>query len=428
MNTKTSTLLVILITIVLAVTSLHAQAPQLINYQGRLDKDDLPANGSFLIEFSIHDDSTDGSLLWSEEHTDVAVAGGLFNVLLGSVNPLRATVFGGAKSRYLEIRVSNETIEPRFLLASVAYALQAENSVNADTAQFAMAPDGHSLDSEDGKLEDVVFVKNNGNVGIGGGGIEGRTQKVEYPREQLEIRGSILLSYPTNGTKPDKGIFFTNKNRGVKRLAKSPDVELFTTNGSLIFNTQILQDGLAVRKPRMIIDKNGNIIFSDPDAESNKKNKFLSSSGGLLLFGKFDDSRAVRATQAVIDNNGNVGIGLINPDEKLHVDGNIKATGTINGVMVDLSSREYKENIQDLSLSDAVSTLKELEPVRFNFKAEKDKDLHIGFIAEEVPALVATADRRGVSPMDIIAVLTKVVQEQQKNISKLEDRIRALEK
>jgi hypothetical protein len=38
----------------------------------------------------------------------------------------------------------------------------------------------------------------------------------------------------------------------------------------------------------------------------------------------------------------------------------------------------------------------------------------VGFIAEDVPDLVATKDRKGLSPMDIVAVLTKVVQEQQK--------------
>jgi hypothetical protein len=36
-----------------------------------------------------------------------------------------------------------------------------------------------------------------------------------------------------------------------------------------------------------------------------------------------------------------------------------------------------------------------------------------------VPELVATKDRKGLAPMDIVAVLTKVVQEQQKTIEEL---------
>ena len=34
-----------------------------------------------------------------------------------------------------------------------------------------------------------------------------------------------------------------------------------------------------------------------------------------------------------------------------------------------------------------------------------------------MPALVASKDRKTVSPMDVVGVLTKVVQEQQKTIS-----------
>jgi len=40
----------------------------------------------------------------------------------------------------------------------------------------------------------------------------------------------------------------------------------------------------------------------------------------------------------------------------------------------------------------------------------------VGFIAEDVPDLVATKDRKALSPMDIVAVLTRVVQEQQKTV------------
>jgi hypothetical protein len=44
-----------------------------------------------------------------------------------------------------------------------------------------------------------------------------------------------------------------------------------------------------------------------------------------------------------------------------------------------------------------------------------------------VPSLVATKDRKGLSPMDIVAVLTKVVQEQQKTIDELSLKLNELE-
>jgi hypothetical protein len=68
-----------------------------------------------------------------------------------------------------------------------------------------------------------------------------------------------------------------------------------------------------------------------------------------------------------------------------------------------------------------------LEPVRFNYKADKTEEC-LGFIAEDVPALVATEDRKALSPMDVVAVLTKVVQEQQKANDELKKTVDELRK
>jgi len=107
------------------------------------------------------------------------------------------------------------------------------------------------------------------------------------------------------------------------------------------------------------------------------------------------------------------------------------------GAWVDGSSREYKENIKALTSAEALQAFKKLEPVKFNYKENK-AETYLGFIAEDVPDLVAMNDRKGLNPMDMVAMLTKVVQEQmkvnqeqqksiaelQKKISKLEERSR----
>lgn len=51
---------------------------------------------------------------------------------------------------------------------------------------------------------------------------------------------------------------------------------------------------------------------------------------------------------------------------------------------------------------------------------------HVGLISEEVPDLIEPKDRKGLSPMDIVAVLTKVVQEQQKTNRKQRTVIKTL--
>ena len=70
--------------------------------------------------------------------------------------------------------------------------------------------------------------------------------------------------------------------------------------------------------------------------------------------------------------------------------------------------------------------MEKLNPVKFQYKAEPGQQ-YVGFIAEDVPDLVARNDRKSLSPMDVVAVLTKVVQEQQKTIEKLSARLTELE-
>ena len=122
---------------------------------------------------------------------------------------------------------------------------------------------------------------------------------------------------------------------------------------------------------------------------------------------------------------GYVGIGTQSPLYPLEM-----ASGayvTTGGVWTNASSRDYKDNIEALATEEALDTLKELNPVKFAYKRD-GTEKHVGFIAEEVPQLIATKDRKGLSPMDIVAVLTKVVQEQQRTISVLSEKVSELER
>ena len=115
---------------------------------------------------------------------------------------------------------------------------------------------------------------------------------------------------------------------------------------------------------------------------------------------------------------------------KINTDGSLTmangASCTTGGVWTDASSRALKENIRQLNVQQAKEALEGLNPVQFTFKADSDEE-HVGFIAEEVPGLVATKNRKGLSPMDIVGVLTMVVKEQQKTIDMLQERLASLE-
>ncbi|UCH97486.1 MAG: tail fiber domain-containing protein, partial [Candidatus Aminicenantes bacterium] len=106
---------------------------------------------------------------------------------------------------------------------------------------------------------------------------------------------------------------------------------------------------------------------------------------------------------------------------------NMSDGGSYNGTWNPASSRELKENIENLTTDDAIGALEGLNPVKYNYKAHKE-DARVGFIAEDVPELVAMNGRKNLGTVDILAVLTKVVQEQQKTISELKKKIAELEK
>ena len=113
---------------------------------------------------------------------------------------------------------------------------------------------------------------------------------------------------------------------------------------------------------------------------------------------------------------GSVGIGTTSPAHPLHMGSGAYCSS--GGTWTNASSIDYKENIKCLKTKDAINALSQLKPVKFRYKNEKNEE-YLGFIAEDVPELVATNDKKGLASMDIVAVLTKVVQEQQKEIESL---------
>ena len=147
-----------------------------------------------------------------------------------------------------------------------------------------------------------------------------------------------------------------------------------------------------------------------------------SANGAEIAFGTTANGTTSRAERMRITQNGNVGIGTQTPKNPLEMASGAHVTA--GGVWTNASSRTLKDNISELNADEALSALAELNPVRYNYKSQPGEE-YLGFIAEDVPGLVATNARKSLSPMDIVAVLTKVVQQQQKKITELESRLNA---
>jgi hypothetical protein len=211
---------------------------------------------------------------------------------------------------------------------------------------------------------------------------------------------------------------------GAATLKGSVDFLTRFTDPTVGGSSQIYDDGrnigIGTTEPKQRLEVNGSIQIHDRNSNvagliitqsSGETGYIMHNRGSTLTIG------AGSVDRITIDGDGNVGIGRERPTQPLQM-----ASGahvTVGGVWTNNSSKKDKENIADLTAEEALKVLAALEPVRFNYRADS-ADEYIGFIAEDVPDLVASKDRQGLSAMDIVAVLTKVVQAQQEQIDELE--------
>jgi len=128
MKNKSAFILMILLGVCWRINLLHAQAPNLLNYQGKLIINGVAVSGPSSMTFSIYSSETGGTALWTETQ-NVTVTKGVFNVMLGSVTPFPGTLFSGTGDRFLGIKVgADPEIAPRFRLTSAAFAIRAREA------------------------------------------------------------------------------------------------------------------------------------------------------------------------------------------------------------------------------------------------------------------------------------------------------------
>jgi len=101
-----------------------------IAYQGRLaDSAGTPITDTVNMEFRLYDVAEGSAPLWSELWTGsnaVRVSDGLFNVMLGSLEPIPQEVVAGNDQLWLGITVgTDDEMTPRVQLGSVPFAVQA---------------------------------------------------------------------------------------------------------------------------------------------------------------------------------------------------------------------------------------------------------------------------------------------------------------
>jgi hypothetical protein len=127
------------------------------------------------------------------------------------------------------------------------------------------------------------------------------------------------------------------------------------------------------------------------------------------------------STDVMAIKGGSVCIGTTTPQSGKTL--TVTGSGYFTGIVTTGSSRTLKNEIRNLTQDEALEALKKLQPVKYVYKADESRTTRLGFIAEDVPELVAEKDRRSLNEMNFAALAITVIQKQQDDIELLKREI-----
>jgi Chaperone of endosialidase len=355
------------------------------------------------------------------------------------------------------------------LSVTVPGSATAINALSLDVASFttqANAEASYFLRIRDvGAASPAFFLRGDGRLGLGTNAPDRQLTIQSAAAAYLNVRASSGAVEVLLGADGGGGIVSTMTNHDLQLRAGSNktyvtiqsggDISI-NQNSALSFGSQVRQMinlwstgyGIGVQSSTHYFRSSGNFAWYVGGSHSNGE---LDGGGGAL--------------RMVIHRNGNVGIDTSAPAVKFHVVGNrirldkVGSTQSLDlradGSALDLqsngadlfinnntntthirnlryvtigidSTREIKQNIANLSADEALTLLQGLNTVKYELKADDNHEPQIGFIAEETPDLLTTSDKKAIKSFGIVAILSKVVQVQQQQISSLQAELDSL--
>jgi hypothetical protein len=257
---------------------------------------------------------------------------------------------------------------PAFSL-DIAGTVQADSfRLNGETITEWLATggvcDGHSLDSANGSYNDVVFVNNSGNTGIG----------TTNPKQKLEINGNLRFSYES---------------------------KIFAPNGLTIESTSNMSYAPAFIK----LCSEDDIYLCGGDNPGGHGNIIIAHTGD--------------------NEHGNVGIGTKSPSRKLFVSGDAGGTtawynDSHSSYKQNFKDVEVLEKVKQLAI-------KEWEYKPGHTTADNTRHIS-PFAEEFYAILGLGGNEKQIQALDVAGVALKAIQEQQKMIEKQQKIIEELKK
>jgi hypothetical protein len=399
-------------------------------YQGRLKALGALVSANSDFQFRLFSAPTGGTQIGQPiELLDQPVTNGAFTV--------PSLDFGAGaftdQGRFLEIAVRTPagtgnflTLTPRQPLLATPYALKVPGV------------DDHSLNAADGSPQNVVFVDNDGEVGIGTtdpqAPLDVRSGNGSYAR--IGVNGDLHMN---GGADAAAGIYNDNLGSGDPRTE-------FIVNGQPQMTVKTGGVGIGTTSPayrlHVVDDQLWTARFENSHPVAAVVELYNSSSGGLWELGVagpqipfgiqpgsmyFYRPNATGDVAMTIAPNDWLGLGVTNPAFRLELPNIASTDGRARANQwVTFSSARWKENVH--TLEGALDKVKQLRGVSFDWKAEHGGKHDIGFVAEEVgkvvPEIVSWEKdgqwAQGLAYDRITALTVEAIKEQEKHLQSLE--------
>ena len=293
---KTKAIILAMSLVLLMSTSVIADVPDQITYQGRLLYNGSPVTSATNITFRLYD-AESGTLRWTQGPQSVTPDNnGIYTVILGSVGN---QIPDDYDELWLELVVAGNTLTPRKKLTSTPFVLRA------------------------GELPNLYV---SGNVGIGttspGVLLHAKGTGHQYIEIESDATSKSALFMSSDGTN------LVYSGLGAGHGGGTAGNWIVYAGGTRMSVTQGGNVGIGTTGPGYLLDVNGTASVR---VGTNQRARFTSESSIVTLAGVNDPADAfvgfkLDGNPLVLNaqSNGNVGIGTTTPGETLEVNGNVK--------------------------------------------------------------------------------------------------------